>query len=466
MKLALLIPDGVGLRNFVLGPFLREAAGRGPVDVLHGIPEELLGRFNGALLHGPVHWRRLESDPDSRVREFLRNALAYAHLQWGGTGLMRLRLGMPIRGGTLGRRLFARSARMVGRAAATRSGIELLDACHGWVARRAPAVERYRRSFREWGTSVLFCSHQRPPAIVAPVLAARSLGIPTATFIFSWDNLSSKGRIAAPFDHFLVWSALMRDELLRFYPDISANRVHIVGTPQFEPYADATRLWSREEFFRRVHADPARPLICYTGADVGTCPGDQEYVRILLEHIRAGRIARDAQVLLRPTPVDAGSRYDHLRAAYPELRYARPEWAHPQGGGWDSVIPFPEDVQFLANLTYHSDLNVNWASTVTLDFALRDKPVINVAFDVGTPHPYGLSPGELYERAEHYRPVIELNAARIARSPEELAAHVNAYLMDPSLDREGRRRLVELEVATPAGGSTARILESLQRIAR
>ena len=44
------------------------------------------------------------------------------------------------------------------------------------------------------------------------MLAAKSLGIPTATFIFSWDNLSSKGRIAAPFDYYLVWSEHMGDE--------------------------------------------------------------------------------------------------------------------------------------------------------------------------------------------------------------------------------------------------------------
>jgi hypothetical protein len=54
----------------------------------------------------------------------------------------------------------------------------------------------------------------------------------------------------------------------------------------------------------------------------------------------------------------------------------------------------------------------------------------------------------------------------VARSPEELAEHVNAYLEDPSLDREGRRKLVELEVGVPVGQASERVVEALERIAR
>src|SRR5690606_25036713 len=66
---------------------------------------------------------------------------------------------------------------------------------------------------------------------------------------------------------------------------------------------------------------------------------------------------------------------------------------------------------------------------------------------------------------DHYRPVMELGAARIARSPEALAAHISAYLADPSLDRAGRRRLVELQVMSPLAGASERILGVLEQIA-
>jgi hypothetical protein len=462
MRLALVIPDGIGVRNFVLGSFLGQAARRWPVDVLHAITEIDIQRVSSGLSNGAVHWHPLRSE-DDRLQEFLRHALGYAHKAWGRTYLMNLSLKQPIQAATWRRRALTSTARLIGRAAASRRGIKVLDRVHLLAAERTPGVARYRRLLEELQPSVLFCTHQRPPEIIAPVLAARSLGIPTATFIFSWDNLTSKARIAAPFDHFLVWSELMGEELLRYYPDVAPDQVHVVGTPQFEAHADPRLLWSREEFFRRVGGDPSRPLICYTGADAGTCPGDPGYVRTLLDLIRDKAIQLHPQVVLRPTPVDAGTRYDGLRGAYPELLYAPPAWVRPKNGGtWADVIPLPEDPQFLANLVHHSDMNVNWASTVTLDFAIHDKPVVNVAFDVGTPSP--TEPRELYERCDHYRPVIALGAARVAHSPAELAAHVNAYLGDPSLDREGRRRLVELEIGWPVDHSSQRIVDVLERL--
>lgn len=464
-RLALLIPDGVGLRNFVLGPFLGDAARRAQVDVLHTIPAPLVGRFGGGF-DGAVAWHALRADPGGVLQEFLRNALGYAHLFRFGTGLMRRRATMLRRTAPWRRRLFTRTAQAIGRVAASQRGIELLDGLHARVASRGSLVAHYRQFFGERRPSVLFCSHQRPPRIVAPVLAARSLGIPTATFIFSWDNLTTKGRIAAPFDHYLVWSALMRDELLRYYPEVRADRVHIVGTPQFDPYADPNLVWTRERYFQHIGADPARPLICFSGGDAGTSPGDPEFVRILLDLIRAGRILGRPQVLLRPTPVDGGGRYDTVRHQYPELLFQRPAWIHSGRGTWADVIPLAEDVAFLANLTYHADLNINWASTMTLDFAIRDKPVVNVGFDMAQERAYGLRAWELYSLLEHYRPVLELGAARVARSPEELVSHVNRYLTNPGLDREARRRLVELEVGSPFSGSSGRIVDVLEQIAR
>jgi hypothetical protein len=66
---------------------------------------------------------------------------------------------------------------------------------------------------------------------------------------------------------------------------------------------------------------------------------------------------------------------------------------------------------------------------------------------------------------DHYRPVAELGAARFPTSVDRFAADVNAYLADPSLDREGRRRLVALHVNEPPGRASLRVIETLEWIA-
>jgi hypothetical protein len=464
MHLALLVPDGVGARNFLLGPFPDAALAAGSLTVLHAIPPESLEPL-ATRFGSDVSWESLVRSGEGRLLTTLRNALGYAHMYWADSYAMRRRLARPIAASTIGRRALLETARATGRVAASRPGIAALDRWHCRVAASDPAVAHYRRGFQAARPDVLFCTHQRPPEVVAPVLAARSLGIPTATFIFSWDNLSSKGRIAAPFDCYLVWSEHMRSELLRYYPDIDPGRVAVVGTPQFEPYTDPSLQATREDFFREIGADPARPLVCFSGGDRGTCPDDPGHVGILLELIRNGAIEGQPQVLLRPAPVDRGERYAEVRARYPELIYAPPAWRHSADTAWSRVVPTAEDLRFLANLTRHSTLNVNTASTMTLDFALHDRPVVNLAFDVSSPPPLGTPLAEMYYRFEHYRPVVEYQAARVATSPEELALFVNRYLADPSLDRDGRRRLVELEVGTTVSGSSARIVAVLQRLA-
>jgi glycosyltransferase involved in cell wall biosynthesis len=461
---ALLLPDGVGVRNFVLGEFAERTAARGPVLALHALSDDLVARY--AALAPGFDWRPLLAHRPARLTELLGSATGYAHMYWLRTAAMRRRLGQPIVAKTRGRLALIRAARALGRAAASPRGIATLERLYHAAVERSPAFAHYRALFARTRPAVLFCTQQRAPLAVAPVLAARALGIPTVAFIFSWDNLSSKQRIAAPFEHYCVWSDAMRDELRRYYPDVPCEAIHVVGAPQFDAYADARALWSREEFCRRVGADPARPIVCYSGGDTGTCPDDAHHVAILLRLIREGRIPGEPQVLLRPSPVDDGRRYAAVRREFPELLYAPPAWVHTVPGDWSRVAPLPEDLAMLANVTFHCAVNVNVASTMTLDFALRDRPVVNVAFDASSPPPLERPLRDVYYRYEHYAPVLTLGAARLAHDADELAAHVRDYLADPSLDREGRAALAAYEVASPVGGAGARVADVLHRLAR
>jgi hypothetical protein len=458
--LALLVPDGVGVRNFIHGPFLEKAREVFDVWVFTGFaPEDMPDKPYGVEVEGLAPFR------EGKIGLILRYALQYAHMyRWNTAGMRRV-LGEP-RHKTLKSALLHKAAKFLGKLHATKEGISRLEQELWDRVSRQDVTDFYRRRFKELRPSIVLSTHQRPPVGTPAVLAAREMEIPTATFIFSWDNLSSKGRIAAPYEHFLVWSALMKEEMAQFYPEVPNERVHITGTPQFDPYGDESLHWSREEFCRKIGADPGRPLICYSGGDRSVCPQGPEQLATVLDLIRAGKIKGAPQLIFRPVPTEDGERYRWVRKKYPELIFAQPEWKGRPGGGWDTFLPTRADVQFLANLVRHSDVNINVASTMTLDFALHDKPVVNLAYDVGGKQPFGMSLYDFHHGFEHYQPVMEFGAARVARSPEELAEHVNAYLRDPSLDCEGRRKLVELEVSVPVGQASEKVVEALARIAR
>lgn len=460
-RILLLVPDGVSARNMLYTGLADTLAARGGVDLAIsdrcGSAVDRARRIPGARCYALDDYRE-------GVLELLtRRTLEFAHLRLGATYAMGFMLNRPISGGWRHRAVM-RSARVASRVFASRQGINLLARFGLALAEHRPEVDHYEQLLSDRGVGAVVNAHQRVIDALPVVLAARRLSIPSLTFIFSWDNLTSKARITPPFDGYLVWSAHMASELARFYPGISDDSVHIVGSCQFEPYDDPEVLLSREALAASLGLRPTDPIICYSGGDEGTCPEDPEHVAVLLELIRDGAIRPEAQVVLRPSPADDGRRFAHVRRAFPELVYAPPVWTRPSGGGWESAVPEPEDLVLLANLTHHSDVNVNVASTMTLDFALNDRPVVNIGFDIADPPPHGIPIGEMTRRFDHYCPVLELGAARLASSPAELARLVERALSDPSVDRAERAALVELELGVAPGGANRAVADALDRV--
>lgn len=80
------------------------------------------------------------------------------------------------------------------------------------------------------------------------------------------------------------------------------------------------------------------------------------------------------------------------------------------------------------------------ASTIVLEASACGTPSRCVAFDV-EPRPYHQSHVR-YVDFTHYKKLQACRGTRIARSMEDLVGAINAYLQNPSLDQEGRERIV------------------------
>src|SRR5205085_5192990 len=142
--------------------------------------------------------------------------------------------------------------------------LELLTDVERGIEWRLRPNDRFTRLFAELRPDLVFnCSHIHGPAGDLPLSAAHRMGIPTAGFIFSWDNLTSRSRIFVPYDYFLVWHEPMRRQLLGLYLRLDPTRVHVTGTPQFDYHFQPQYRLSREELAARVGFDPARPFVLY-----------------------------------------------------------------------------------------------------------------------------------------------------------------------------------------------------------
>ncbi|MCY2687866.1 hypothetical protein [Salinimicrobium sp. TH3] len=316
---------------------------------------------------------------------------------------------------------------------------------------------------REDHPNFLFFTHQRPPYVVPMVVAANELEIGTGSFIFSWDNLASKGRMAANFDHYLVWSDLMKNELLYFYPETAVQNVKVVGTPQFEPYILDRYKTIKEDFYYRFALDPVLKTICYSCGDISTSRNDELYIGTIAAAIEKGEILESVNLLVRTSPAEEIDRFENLKQRFPFISWNYPNWAvsrkdHPEI--WSQRVPSEQDLKDLSAILQFSHIGINMCSTMSLDFMIFDKPVINPVFGN---EENGLYNDQRFLNYDHYKKVVESGAVKIAKDKEELMFDINFYLSNPGSDTKERRELLNLEIGMPLEGTSRRIAKSLRK---
>lgn len=447
MKVVLVVPDGVGIRSFLYTRFLDLLAARAEVVAWHVLPGHVLE----SQVARPVRFEPLPTVREGLAERVFRQAKIYAQLYAryeadAADALLRFR--RP--SGRLRARAVGHAAHLLGRTCGTPDGAAWLDRRHADAASANGHLQTFERFLLRERPDVVFCTHQRASRAVPAMLAARRLGIPTATFIYSWDNLP-KGRMAVHADHFLVWSAGMKAELLGYYPEVRPERVHVVGTPQFEPHLE--NLQPKEEFLGGLGLDPDRPVVCFSGDDEATSPHDPAYLADLARSF-------SGQILFRRAPTDVSGRYAPVLAEFPGIVACDPLWK-AASGDWTQVTPLPEDLDLLANVAAHCGLVVNLGSTMALDFAIHGKPAVFVAYD-----PAGAAPwAEDIYRLPHLRCVHELQPVHWARSPAELGEAVRHALTHPEEKAAAREAWLRRIVAMPLDRASERGVEALFEIA-
>ncbi len=269
----------------------------------------------------------------------------------------------------------------------------------------------------------------------------------------SWDNFTNKLLPVRLVDRLIVWNELMKEQAVELH-GYQADAVRVAGAPHWDLYFARTPAAPRELFFRRIGADPSRRLITLTTTPRELYPHHDHVLRVLIGAMRDGAWRHDAQVLVRLHPRDDLDAYRQFQQV-PGVIIEKPFRSTVKAGDGLAVDVTAESQQHLADTMRHSDVVVNVASTIAIEAAIFDTPVVNIGFDGEQPSDWTKS-ARRYYRFTHYVNVTRHEAVRVAESPEQLVEFVGRYLEDPSLDRRGRRRVVEEQCQFLDGRSAER----------
>jgi hypothetical protein len=284
--------------------------------------------------------------------------------------------------------------------------------------------------------------------------AARRRGIPVMAVDLSWDHLTLKGHTMQRMDRLVVWNDHLRREAISYHGYAPAQ-LRVSGVPQFDHYFRREGLVSREAFFARIGADPARKLVTFATVPQSRHPYQAAIVAEIAAAGRDGKLGVPVTVLVRLHPQDTTEAYAALQGA-PHVIVEKP--FTPSEHDPYGIEPSADDRVHQANTLEHSDVVINMASTISIEACIFDTPVVNFSYEGTTPPPLPLA-ARRYYFYEHYKRIVAAGAVKVAEDMPSLLAAIGRYLASPEEDRDGRRRVIDSECGFTDGRAGERVGE-------
>jgi len=295
-------------------------------------------------------------------------------------------------------------------------------------------------------------------------------GIPNMTVIVGWDNSSSYNVSGADVGWATCWSQLQKDELV-YGSDWNPEHVNIGGIPSYDGYFRKQWLMPRDQYFKLHGLDPDRKLISYASSFVHFAPNFPN-IEALAKLVSSDSLAEPSQLLIRLHPshfqdkpkifAEERQRVFDLEEKYPYVHVVQPVALGGSLGYYGG-----EDMDEKSSMMAYSDVVVTVYSTMLVETAVHDTPIIAATIDVpggwNKPNKFSLSLKEIGDWPTHQRFRLA-KAGRVAENLDQLHDALNMYLKDGTIDSAERRKFVEDEITFTDAGSGMRTAEFILKV--
>ncbi len=295
----------------------------------------------------------------------------------------------------------------------------------------------FKHHLERYQPDLVFLAHLFDDLEIDLLREAKHRGIPVIGFINSWDKLTAaRGVIRLLPDKLIVFNDLVREEAEE-HADMKSEDIFIAGIPNYDWHINYKPL-SRDDFFRRKRLDPSKKLIVYAPMGKAFSNSDWDIIDLLNNAITHKLITHNSQLFVRFQPNDFTDETEIKKR--PWLVYDLPgiRFSAERGVDWDMSF---HDIKGLTDTLANADLFICYASSMSIDAAVFDKPVINIDFEVRTKELMSKSPTYFYQMT-HYQNAVNSGGIVYPKNKEQFIIAINRYLEDPTIDRGGRSRLV------------------------
>jgi hypothetical protein len=329
----------------------------------------------------------------------------------------------------------------------------LFNAIRNLERRTARGSQVVRAAFDEYDPSLLYVTNPNTLEEYEFLIQARRAGTHVTGMIRSWDVPSTKGWMPVHLDDVFVWGEYVA-ECVSNFEQAEVDRIHIVGAPRFDNYSSPPPNSLKADFLSAFNLDPLKPTILYASSPPRISPDEPLVVEQL-----SRRLPDSAQILLRLHPQDDPSRWDTSNRDNIGLQIPGTSVGDIFGGRLMSET----DLSDLARALTFTDVCVSVWSTLMIEAASLDRPIVGVNFDV-VPRPY-LRSVERFIRSDHIQRTISTGAIAAADNIEELVAEIRNALINPGALARQRGELARMMCGPLDGKSADRVADKILEFA-
>jgi len=459
-NLGVVITDGVGFRNFILSDFIQEAKQNfDKVIILSCLPKYV---FDNVNLDCEII--ELNVFEESFTTWFFRKLKEVAHLQLHRKDNFGIQDNFNS-SHSKSKSIRGYATRFIYKFTSLYTSEKCIERYNTWQQnsfKNNKITKEYFAILEKKKFDILFFTHQRPPFIAPLSYAAKKMNLKTAVFIFSWDNLASKSRMADNFNYYLVWSELMKEELTTFYKKVKENQIEVVGTPQFEPFSHEKYGYSKEKLVSKFKLNSQKPIVFFTCND-SSSKNDPIYLDLLANFISTKKLVKEVNLIVRTSPAEEPERFKSIADKYKFIIWNYPDWTIKRENhqeNWSQRVPSIEDLNDLKSLLSHCDLNINVLSTITLDAFIFDKPVINPVFGNDE---NGMFDDQKFLQYKHLSKLVDSDASHIVTNEEDYLLAINKILLGEDNKSSQREKFLELQIGKPLQDTSKRIAATLSK---
>ncbi len=300
---------------------------------------------------------------------------------------------------------------------------------------------------QKYNPSVIFSTDVQNENDVSLLQDAKRKGIQILGMLRSWDNPTQRVIRILP-DRLLVGSRTLKDEVLEMYR-YPADKITVTGNPHYDRYTEGP-IKTREDFFAQFNLDPNKKLILYApiGDHLVKYNDIDQFVMETLGHV-------SAQVLVRFPPDEAVTLVNFHTPK--NMAYDKPGVTFKDTEFGDREIRKEDDDRLIDEI-YYSDVIATGPTSISLDSALIDRPIITVNF---YPSKRNLYDGVYTYTASHMQKLLGTHGVRHATTQEQFLKDINDYLRNPSLDTEGRAKIRSLWFSHADGRAGERVAHEI-----